>query len=262
MICNFIFMYEQNLMQAGLTRGQAEMYSALIKNGPMVAARAAKTTSLSRPLAYRTLTELIRLGLAEKKEEKGKVAIFEASHPVKLHEIIQKRKGELAISERSLESVLGEMVSDFSSFSTEPGIRFLPGKRGLEVAYNDIIKTRQDIRLIRSLYDDNKPEIAGLIAGQIERQRKNNIHVRAITPIVEETERVMNTEDKNNLVERRLIPKEQFETPAQIILYGQKIAITSFQGPLFTTIIENAAVCETISAMFEYIWAKAPNPYL
>ncbi|MCK9352473.1 MAG: helix-turn-helix domain-containing protein [Candidatus Paceibacterota bacterium] len=255
-------MYEQNLMQAGLTKGQAEVYSALIKNGPMIAARAAKTTSLSRPLAYRTLEELIRLGLAEKKEEKGKVAIFEAAHPVKLHEIIRKKKEELAISEGSLESVLGQMVSDFSSFSTEPGIRFLPGKRGLEIAYRDIIKTKQDIRLIRSLYDDDKQEIAELIVEQIERQKRNNIHVRAITPIVEETERVMRTEDKNNLVERRLIPKEEFETTAQIILYGQKTAITSFQGPLFTTIIENAAVSETIGAMFEYMWAKAPNPYV
>lgn len=249
-------------MQAGLTKGQAEVYSALIKNGPMVAARAAKITTLSRPLAYRTLQELIRLGLVEKKEEKGKVAIFEATHPVKLHEIIQKKKEEIALSENSLESVLGEMVSDFSSFSTEPGIRFLPGKRGLEIAYNDIIKTRQDIRLIRSLHDDDKPEIAELIIQQIERQRKNNIHVRAITPIVEETERVMKKEDKNNLVERRIIPKEQFETPAQIILYGQKIAITSFCGPLFTTIIENAAVYETLGAMFEYIWEKTPSPYL
>jgi sugar-specific transcriptional regulator TrmB len=255
-------MYEQNLMQAGLTKGQAEVYSALIKNGPLIAARAAKLTTLSRPLAYRTLEELIRLGLAEKKEEKGKVAIFEAAHPTKLHEVIQKKKEELAISEESLESVLGQMVSDFSSFSTEPGIRFLPGKRGLEIAYDDIIKTKQDIRLIRSLYDDTVPEIFALVEQQIERQRKNDIHVRAITPIVEETEKVMNTEDKKNLVERRIIPKEQFPTTAQIILYGQKAAITVFQGHLFTTIIENAEVSETLGAMFEYIWEKTPSPYL
>lgn len=247
-------------MQAGLTKGQAEMYSALIKNGPMVAARAAKTTSLSRPLAYRTLHELIRLGLAGKTEEKGKVAVFSAEHPAKLHEVIQKKKEEIGVSEESLESVLGKMVSDFSLFSKEPGIRFLPGKRGLEAVYNDIIAEKKDIRLIRSLYDDSvNVDVAVLIEKQIERQRRNNIHVRAITPIVEETAENMRKNDKKNLVERRVIPKEQFKTTAQIVLYGQKTAITSFQGSIFTTIIENTAVNETIGAMFEYIWSKTPQ---
>ncbi len=249
--------YEEPLQTAGLTHDQAALYEVLIKNGPLPASKAAQHATISRTLSYKVFDELTEKGLVEKKEEKGKVAVFQAVHPMKLKEIIDEQARRAEDAKGALQTVLTHLVSDYNTVSGQPGVRMLEGIRGITELYKDILDEQKNICLIRSPDDDKFPELADLVEKQIRDQVRLGIKTRAITPLVPETSETVLAYDAVRLVERRIIPLEKFQTPAQIILYAQKVALTSYDQALMTTIIENAAISATFTTLFEYIWTMA-----
>src|SRR5690606_28782729 len=45
-----------------------------------------------------------------------------------------------------------------------------------------------------------------------------------------------------------------FRKPAQIIIYGNKVAFTSFKDCMITTIIEDKSICTSMKTIFEKLW--------
>ncbi len=50
------------------------------------------------------------------------------------------------------------------------------------------------------------------------------------------------------------IPAEKLNIPAQIILYGDKTAITNFKDSMLTVVIDSKYIHETFRKIFEYVW--------
>jgi sugar-specific transcriptional regulator TrmB len=254
-------MYEESLKQSGLSPDQARVYEALLKNGPLPAGKVSAYASLKRGLTYKILEQLEAAGLVAKKEEKGKVATFEPAHPLRLKEIAETKEKDAKNAQVALEGVLGGLISDFNLVSGKPGIQYLEGIDGLKRIYDDIIETKQDILLIRSIYDDKYPQIEKLVNHQIARQVKSSIHVRALTPLVEETIVTVVNDDEKNLVERRIIPKEKFSLAAQVIIYSNKVAITNLKEKFVSTLVENSDIAETFKTIFEYMWMSSTQEH-
>lgn len=58
-------------------------------------------------------------------------------------------------------------------------------------------------------------------------------------------------------ITQKIISPERFDIPAQIIIYANKIAITSFGETLMTTIIENGLIKEAFVCIYEALWSSA-----
>lgn len=248
-------MHEQYLVQAGLSKEEALVYNFLIENGPKTAGLISRKTALKRGLSYKVLAQLVQLGLVERKEETGKVALFIPAHPLKLKEVAEKKEREAKDAQIALGDVLDRLISSYNLASGKPGVTFFEGRSGIERVYNDVIRTKSTVHLIRSVYDNDRPELAQIIPEQIRKQVAADIHVRAITPLDRDTPATVLAHDAKNLVERRIIPRQVFTLPAQIMIYGNKVAITSLRTSLVTTLIDNPDIAETFSVMFEYIWS-------
>jgi sugar-specific transcriptional regulator TrmB len=247
-------MYEQFLIQSGLTKDQANVYQVLLKGGFMPARKVAISAGLKRGLAYKVLDDLVTLGLIEKNERISKIALFTCLHPSKILELVEKKQKEAKLAKNSIENIIGSLVSEYNFFSGKPNVRFFEGKDGLNKLYEDILFETQDIRLIRSPMDDDTLELKDLVASQIEKQVKKGIKTRVISPAKNMSLSHISQNDKNNSVTRCWVPWEQFNVPAQILIYGDKVGITSYKDNLFTTIIENKNIAETFKIFFEYTW--------
>lgn len=248
----------QALVQAGLTPHQSAVYEALIHFGPQKATKLAFLAGVPRTLSYKVLDELEALGLVVKKDEPSKVSLFTPAHPLKLKELADRRLEEAKGAKNALEGALAKLVSDFNTVAGSPGVRILEGMAGVAELYEDQLNEAQPLRLIRSPLDHDAPGFNELVKRQIGEQIKLKTPVRVISPRGSGTPhqiRVHNKEEK--LIERRVMPAGTFQIPAEVAIYANKVALTAFEGPLVTTIIENTAIRLTFEIIFEYIWAKS-----
>lgn len=254
---------EKILIEAGLSEEQALTYQGLLERGPQKASSIASWTGIKRSLTYKILEQLESLALVSKKGGSGTVSTFIANHPSLLLNKLEKDKKQLELATETVRFGLNSFVSQFNLQSGKPNVQFSEGLAGLKNVYADILTQGTEILLIRSPHDNKYPEIVPIVTKQITDQIIKNIHTRAITPVVNTTQHTIQASDEKNLVTRKLIKLDEFNEPAQIIIYGkQKVAITSFGDQMISTIIDDVAIHSAFKALFEFIWARSDSPSL
>ena len=80
-------MEEKILANIGLTPEQIKIYLSLIESGLVSVKVISAKTGIGRAFTYKILAQLISLGLAQKREDIGKIALFGALHPQRLKDL-------------------------------------------------------------------------------------------------------------------------------------------------------------------------------
>jgi len=254
----FNILYTQALISTGLTNDQAQLYQLLLQMGGLQAGRIPRFMEVSRPHAYKLLQELIDLGIATKNESPGKPARYVPAHPFAVQELLRKQREELEISNQTVQGVMGSLISEYTRSSQLPGVRIIPGTEGLTELYKDILEEKLDLCIIRSTHDDITPELQTLVFNAIKKQGEQGIRARIIGPLPTDISiDELKKRDEERLTERRVLPRAQFSLPAQMTIYGDKVALVAYEQDLITTIIENKAIKATFQVMFEIIWQVA-----
>jgi len=261
-VCYAVFMSLENiLIQSGLSQEQALVYENLLEKGPQRATSISKWAGIKRGLVYKILEQLDNLGIVEKKGGAGTVAVFYPNHPSLLLKMIETKEKELLEYKNQFEVSLGQLISKYNLLNNRPNVLLYEGISGIEKIYKDVINEGKDILLIQSPYDDEHPEIAKLVEEQIKKQVSKNIKVRALTPLEKTTREFVQNYDKNNLVERRIIPREKLDVPSQIMIYGENVGISTLKGDIITTIIEDPLITTMFRSLFEYMWEKSETEH-
>lgn len=249
---------EKSLGACGLSPEQAKIYLSLLENGMAPAKGISSKTGVGRPLTYKILEQLTELELVEKRENAGHIALFAPRHPKRLKELSDKRKMELEQSASGLQNAFGLLVSEFNALQDKPNIKFFEGEEGIKHAYEDILETGKDIMIITSPIHEGRQEVLHLIKEQVKKQAEQNIRTRAITPHHEgKVTALPIEEDEKHLITRRKVPAEKLNIPAQVIVYGDKVAITNFKESMITIAVESKYIAETFRLMFEYMWERS-----
>lgn len=252
---------EKVISNVGLTPEQAKIYLFLLDNGLSNAKVISSKTGIGRALVYKVLDQLIDMGLVEERIDLGKISLFGAKHPNSLKIHLEKQKNEFEQSLEVFNKQYGLLASKYNALSGKPNIQFLEGVAGLQIMYDDILYEDKDIRLIRSLLDHKDEVITSLLRKHMKKQVSQGIKVKMIGPIREDLEiEETKKRDQERLVERRIITKN-FLIPSQVIIYGNKVAITDFKGEVVTTVIENPDVRETFEKMFDFMFENGEKLY-
>ena len=251
-------MEEKILMDCGLSAEQVKVYLFLLKNGQAPAKRIATATGVGRTLTYKVLEQLIALELVEKKDNITKVTFFFPAHPQGLKELAAKKLQTTEQATANLNSIYGALTSEFNMLLGKPNVQFFEGVEGLKKIYDDILSIGQEIRVISSPIEEGRKEILHLIREQIQKQVAQNIKTKAITPIGHQEIATPVAEDEKYLITRKIVPKDELHIPAQIIIYGEKVAITNFKEGFINVLMESKYIADTFRIMFEYMWNKIP----
>jgi len=251
--------YEENLKLVGLSNGEACVYELLIQNRAMQAGDIARRALISsRPLAYKILEDLVTLGLVEKIEKPGKVALFAATHPLHLKEMIEKKKEATANAAVAVEGVLGKLISDFNLVSGKPGVRFFEGKSGMKAVLEDSlaasgeIYSYADIEAITKYIPKENEE-------NVKQREKFGIKKKAIlldTPFA----RKFLSDYHRGVTDVRLIALPgavPFQTVMQI--YDNKVSYLTLGGDnMIGAVIEDPHIFTMHKYLFEYLWNITP----
>lgn len=244
------------LEQIGLTEEQAKVYSCLVSLGTLQARKIALNTHINRSLVYKVLKQLVVLGLVTETTNPRSVSTFTGLHPSKLHTIVKKKEEDLKLADQALHEAVSTMGAQFNLTCGKPTVRFYEGLEGVRILNKDIVHSKADIKLIRSPFDNNNEDLDAKAKKLLEDRASAGIKTRLIVPIKNMPSTISPEWDKKNLIERRRVPREELLNPAQIIVYGNRVAFTSFQGCIITTIIEDKGIADTCSMLFEALWLK------
>lgn len=245
--------YFEPLTKLGLSPDQAKIYEILLGTTLMPARLISRTAGVGRELTYVVLGQLENLELVERSTQ-GKIILFKAKHPRHIKKVLEKKRETVLIAEKAYQDVISAMVGDFNTVHNKPFIRFYEGTEGLEKTYSHILKYAKTVHVIRSLYDYENPELRALITEQLKKQAAKKIRSFVISPHLPHMSKELLTHSIERNITRKIIPKEKFTLPSQVIIYNNTVSITSMKKDIVTTIIENEDIAETFRNIFQYMW--------
>jgi len=244
------------LEQIGLTAEQSKVYFCLVSFGTLQARKISLETKVNRSLVYKILKQLIEVGLVVENIQKGSISTFSAQHPSRLSEIIKNKEEELKEAEQALDEAVGELGAKFNLNKEKPSIHFYEGLDGIKYLNKDILLTKSDIKLVRSPFDNNTEELDERARRFIEERSFAGIKTKLIVPIKNIPSTITSEWDEKHLIERRRVDRKELLNSAQMIIYGNKVAFTSFSETMITTIIEDKGISDTCSMLFDALWLK------
>lgn len=251
--------YTKEITDTGLSKEQAIVYEVLLKLGESPASTIAKAipsgTTLSRPLVYKVLEELIGLDLASKSDEAGKVATFTPKHPVAITKVIDKEKERIERTKKQFLTTSGKLSSLFNLSVGKPGVQFYEGKDGVwEVLMDSMgateeILTYADLEAIAKYIPDLNAEYSALREDKVVKKRGLVID----SP---EARKFLTSYDgkvtKIKLIRTDLV-HPHFQTIMQI--YDNKVSyLTLTDEYLVGIIITDQFIANTHKYLFESMW--------
>lgn len=248
--------YTQELTGVGLDYQQATLYELLLSEGTLKAGAIAKKTPFKRGLVYKTLDELVSLGLVEKKEPPKQVATFTAVHPNALTDIINKELQQKKSAQTILTNHMGDLASLYNLANGKPGVEFYEGKEGIEHVLNDTlakpgeIYTYADIEAV-DLY------IKEINAAYAKKRMKIGIQKKALILDTPYAQKLMKSYYKG-VTDTRLISNED-APPFQSVMeiYNGKIAYITFENNLLVgMIVQDKAIFKMHKYLFEFMWDR------
>jgi HTH-type transcriptional regulator, sugar sensing transcriptional regulator len=247
-------MYEQSLIQAGLSYTQATVYEALIKNGSMPAGKLTKKTPFKRGLVYLALEDLVKLDLVEKDEKDHRAAIFQVKHPLQLRNLAEKREQQAKDAKLALEGMISSIVSDYNLVSGRPGVLFYEGLEGVKKVINDtlsskgIIYTYADVEAIDKYIKKFNEEYA---------KKRDKLHLVKKGLVVDSlfSREYLKSYHKET-TDIKFIPINHFGTIMEI--YENKVSYVSMSdSKMIGVIIEDKNIFEMHKTLFEFNWENA-----
>ncbi len=133
-------MKEVILIEFGLTKNEAKVYSALLTQGPCLAGIISQKTGLHRRTVYDSIEMLIKKGLVGY-ILKNRRKIFKAANPKRFMEIIKEK-------EKKLEEIMPEMLLNYEQVKKKEETNFYRGKLGLKTVFEDQIETGEEILIL------------------------------------------------------------------------------------------------------------------
>jgi sugar-specific transcriptional regulator TrmB len=240
------------LEDIGLSENQALAYENLVIEGPSSAPQVAMQIGESRTNTYKLLDKLCDLGLAVKDASGTKVRYIALS-PSALEQLIQKQAASVRLREQQLQSALPSLLDFFFSHSEGPSIRYFQGKEGIQQIFADMLKTREDIYLLRSpsdvdYYDEQ------FFADFRKKRALLGIHTYALTPDVP-TAVHNRQQDTKNLFHRTWLDKNAYTGQVEWDIYGNKVALICYGQSALGVVIENPLIAESFKQMFGLVQA-------
>jgi HTH-type transcriptional regulator, sugar sensing transcriptional regulator len=238
------------LLEIGLTENESNAYLALIEKGQQSPPSIADLLKIKRVTAYAVLKSLQKKGLAEEKDTKKKL-LYKPLPPTALLDSVETRRKDIERAEKSLKTLIPELMKSYSLVSSKPGFVFFEGLSGIKNVYEEVLKERpEEVLIFRSVYD--KEKLGKYFSGYKKRRAHYGIKTRIISPSKPTTEKV--EKDKAYLRERRYVSPEKLTLGTQIDVFNDKVTFMTLDRNPMGFIIINKSAADSMRKIFNLIW--------
>lgn len=243
----------------GLSADEANVYQVSLALGARPASVIAQKAGLKRSHTYNILNSLKDKGIVQE-FVKNSVRHFSCSPPHTLVAKMEERVNELQLRKEKLEVVIPLLENLCGPIHKQPKVRFYTGKEGIREIFADILRTPNqdmfsfcDFRYSWSSVDD---ETRQWIKNFISHREKKNIWWRAIAARSEIADRELAWRSAKK---RQVKLLEGSTIPAEINIYGSKVALTSTYNEMVGVVIENEQITTTLREVHRVLWNILPD---
>jgi len=237
------------LHSLGLLDSEIRTYLTALENGPSTVLDIAKETKLSRQATYVAIESLTKRGLMSSLL-RGKKRLYASEPPAKLLAYAQRHDAEMHERVRDLENMLPEL--ELRIGGERPVVRVFEGKEGLHAIIDDMrtteFKTSTEIADLEALYKVLTPDDLKTMRLELKRRgvRIKGLYAGIPGPKIVEADRLS-------------LPLEHSGFKADIGVYGRKIEMITFEGKMYSIIIESEPLAKALSILFDLAFKGAKD---
>jgi sugar-specific transcriptional regulator TrmB len=235
----------KKLIQLGLTKNQAIVYLALIKEPEQSGGEIAKKTKIDRSFVYGILESLIEkghVGYVIKENRKS----FYATDPESLIKAIQEKESIAA-------SLITELKAICPGEQTERSVKVYEGKAGLKIMAREVLTAGKFFILGGGVGFLTLETLKYEFPHYVKELQKSRIKGKILASGAETS--LFNNMFTNCSVQIRKLKKPQ--TKASFVLFGNKLVIYSLQEKPIVVMIEDRNIVIAIKAYFDLLWEMA-----
>lgn len=256
---------EPLFLSLGLSEKESNIYRILLDIAQGTAATIIAKSGLKRGITYAVLYSLEKKRLIRQFKKEGKT-YFQMESPQKLVELIEKKKKEVEQVEKSLETVIPQLTSQYKLAIGKPTIRYFEGKQGLIEIFKDIYAPKKD-PVYGAVDMDQIQKVFPSVPDKefIPSRLKNKLYVKCLFNDTEYA-RGLHQKDKEQLRETHLLDPKKYPLPACLEAYEDKVALMSFKKNEFLgLIIQNEDFAITMSSVLRFLFdhlreCESPKP--
>ena len=132
-----------DLKKIGLTRGEIQIYSALLDLGETTRTELAKRSGISPSKIYDVANRLLEKGIISS-VKKGGVIHFSAGSPERLKEFLLQKQEELEREKGLVDSMLPQLLAKYQQKVELTDVEVFYGWEGMKSVYNDLVSALEE----------------------------------------------------------------------------------------------------------------------
>lgn len=247
-----------NLRKIGLSQQLAEVYLILLKIGPTTILALTREIGIPRTTCYHRLELLKKRGFIFE-YIKNKRRIFSVRNP----EIILKKTQNQLSEAKKINDTAKNLVEQLKSFIKTPPsythVKFYEGKENVWEVFEQTLRTNKDSfwygfgKSFLGQYDFQK----FLTIFSKRRRQFGQTKTYNILPPDSKIKKI-SERGETDFQEFRFLKKD-IDFSAGVCIFGNKVAIFSFEKEISAAIIDGVATARLLESMFFTIWQGLPK---
>lgn len=236
------------LEDIGLTKGESQVYMALLSLGSSRTGQLAKESRISSSKVYEVLERLMQKGLASY-VVRNNTRHYSPTPVKRLMDFLDDRQQQIKDSKAQLEKVIPEIES--IRRKKEGTVTVYEGKKGVRAIVNDIIDCQRGGDELftfgsdQNVFEEKYPDLAYMYSRVAQEE---NLKSRAVFSTGKGT--------KGPAENARYLPSGLL-SPVRTAVYGRQVAIFKFAEPVSVIVIDDEYVSAGYRKQFEYLWKTA-----
>lgn len=234
----------ENLRAAGLKKSEATVYLYVLENNHASPPQIAKGTGILRTNCYHILQSLKDQGLLREETGSSGRKIYFANDPDSLLRAAQSKA-------RAVEQLLPDIRAVFAAKTNKPTVHFYDGLEELQDIYRKSLEANEIYALgSTARLHDLMPAFLSWYFSQIT---KHNIVLHDIVSSASSKKGLTAGKAAMASYLPRVIPEKYGETPTDILVWGNNVALIALEAPYFGTVLTNPALANTFRIIFEIL---------
>lgn len=238
---------ENTLIEAGLSRLQAQVYLYMLDNGSISPTILTKNLNITRTNAYKVLESLEKLELVKRRTQ-NKKATYYPENPTALVSLIAEKRNNVIALEKSIDKAMRNLQNKYKKQKTDVRTEVLIGKDSILESYAKQVQQKQPIYFVKSRADI--PFMGFEAMDEVRRKQGKLSNDRyGITP--DSVEAPKNKEiDRNTNLTRTWINENDYIAPVEWSVSGDMLVIQVFEDEGKSIVIKS----DIIAKAFIQLW--------